>query len=245
MVVLKSLLFSQYDELVFGFATKVNVKSSSPFEFNLSLTVGDEQTAVEVRREEFFSSLGLSKKVALQKQIHSDKVVYVEHSGVMGVCDALITDKPDLGLAVSTADCTAIFLYHPGRKVIAGIHSGWRGTANRILEKTLIKLRTEFKVNPEGLIAYIAPSISQQNYEVGKEVAQNFETRYLIPKGEKYLLDVAKINYDILRNFEVQSKNIQLSSLCSYGWKEMFHSYRRDGNASGRSLGVIAMKGNS
>ncbi|MFA4922717.1 MAG: laccase domain-containing protein [Ignavibacteriaceae bacterium] len=56
-------------------------------------------------------------------------------------------------------------------------------------------------------------------------------------------LYVAKINYDILRKFEVRKENIQLSTLCSYEWKSLFHSYRRDGKLSGRALGVLAMKG--
>ena len=131
----------------------------------------------------------------------------------------------------------------PKRKVIAGIHSGWRGTSLKILEKTLLKLKSDYKADPREIIAYLGPSISQKNYEVGNEVAQYFDKEYLEPKGEKFLLDVSKINYDILRKFEVRKENIQLSTLCSFGWNSLFHSYRRDGKLSGRTLGVLAMKG--
>jgi len=196
-----------------------------------------------MNRQNFFRSLGLENRVATQNQIHSDKIVYVDNPGNQGEADAMITDKPNLGLAISTADCTSIFLYEPKRKIIAGVHSGWRGTSLRILEKTMTKLEDDFHADPKEIFAYISPSIHQKNYEVGEEVAAHFDAKYSLPHGEKFLLDVAKINYDILRKFGVRKENIQISSLCSYDWKSLFHSYRRDGNISGRSLGVIALKG--
>ncbi|MFA6980328.1 MAG: peptidoglycan editing factor PgeF [Ignavibacteriaceae bacterium] len=245
MVILKSLIFNGCKNISFGLATKIDDITVSPFGFNLSLTVGDDNKRVEEDRERFFRELGLENKVATQHQMHSDKIVFVDHAGDQGESDAMITDKPGLGLAISTADCVPIFLYEPKRKIIAGIHSGWRGTSLKILEKTIIKLENEFAANPKGFVCYIAPSISQKNYEVGEDVAKYFDEKYLYPKGTKFLLDAAKINYDILRKFEVKKENIQLSSLCSFEWKSMLHSFRRDGNLSGRSLGVLAMKGNS
>ncbi len=243
MVILKSLVLNGCQNIIFGLAAKIDGRTNSSFGFNLSLTVGDDNQRVESDRQRFFKSLGLEGKVATQNQIHGDKIIFVDKPGNQGESDAMITDKPNLGLAISTADCASIFLFEPKRKVIAGVHSGWRGTSLRILEKTILKLEKEFKVNPNELIAYLGPSISQKNYEVGEEVARHFDEKYLKPKGEKFLLDVAKINYDILCKFEVRKENIQLSTLCSYEWNALFHSYRRDGKLSGRTLGVLAMKG--
>ncbi len=42
----------------------------------------------------------------------------------------------------------------------------------------------------------------------------------------------------------VKRTNIQVSGLCSYEYENLLHSYRRDGQKSGRALGVIAMKEN-
>lgn len=245
MVILKSLLFNGCKNLSFGLATKIDEKTDSPFGFNLSLTVGDDNNRVEEDRQRFFRELGIENKVATQHQIHGDKIIFVDHPGDQGESDAMITDKPGIGLAISTADCVSIFLYEPKRKIIAGVHSGWKGTALQILEKTMTNLVDEFNVNPKDILSYIGPSISKRNYEVGGDVARHFNQKYMEPKGEKFLLDVAKINYDILRKFEVKKENIQLSSLCSFEWSTLLHSFRRDGNLSGRSLGVLAMKGNS
>ena len=38
--------------------------------------------------------------------------------------------------------------------------------------------------------------------------------------------------------------NIQVSKLCSYEYSNLLHSYRREGEKSGRAIGVIALKGN-
>ena len=146
-------------------------------------------------------------------------------------------------MAVSVADCVPILLYDPVKKIIAGVHSGWRGTEKKILLKTLKELKNYGSL-PENLVAYIGPSISKNVYEVGKEVAEFFDEKYLEQKGEKFLLDVASVNFDILLDAGVKKNNIQLSSLCTFAMKDVLHSYRRDGNKSGRSYAVIALREN-
>ncbi|MCL5027722.1 MAG: peptidoglycan editing factor PgeF [Bacteroidetes bacterium] len=243
MLILKSLVFKKNPEIIFGFSTKVGANREAPYFFNVSKSVGDDKKIVDENRLLFFNSLGMElNNIALQKQIHSDKIIYVTKGGVCGESDAMITDKINLGLAISTADCAAIFLYDKKRKIIAAVHSGWRGTKKRILHKTLLTLSNAFQSKPENILAYIAPSINQKNYEVGEEVAKHFENKYLIPSGKKYLLDVAQTNYDILINFGVKSYNIQASSLCSFEMNQLLHSYRRDGQQSGRAFGIIAMR---
>jgi YfiH family protein len=243
MLILKAQIFQQFPEIIFGFSSKIGADRDAPFYFNVSDSVGDDENIVSQNRKLFFNTLGLKpENVALQRQVHGDKVTYVEGGGVCGESDAMFTDRNGLGLAVSTADCTAIFLYDKKNKVIAGIHSGWRGTSKKILKKTLERLEEKYGTSPTDLSAYLGPSICQSNYEVGEEVAGQFDKKYHVPLKGKYFLDVSQVNYDILLNFGVKSKNIQLSSLCSFELKDFLHSYRRDGLKSGRALGVIAMR---
>ncbi len=243
MLVIKPNIFKKYSEIVFGFSTKIGAERTTPYFFNLSQSVGDDKTIVNENRKLFFKSLNLEpESIALQRQIHSDLITYVSAGGEFGESDALITDKKNVGLAVSSADCAAIFMFDSKKKIIAAVHSGWRGTQKKILLKTLQKLKEDFNSNPEDLIAYICPSISQKNYEVGKEVAGLFDEKYVIPKGEKFLLGVSRANFDMLINFGVPKNNIQASTLCSYEMNNILHSYRRDGLRSGRALGVISIK---
>jgi len=244
MYILKPYIFNNYPEIIFGFSTMMSSDSKSPYYFNLSYSVGDDKNLVDKRRKDFFEEIGLSlESVGFQRQIHSDIIQAIGCSGDNGASDALITSKINLGLAITVADCTPIFIYDNKNKVIAAVHSGWQGTEFKILLKTLVKLQKEFSSNPENMIVYIGPSISQVNYEVGKEVAEKFDLNFFKTKGEKYLLDVSGINYQILLDFGVPKNQIQKSELCSYEFSTLLHSYRRDGNLSGRSLGVIAIKG--
>ncbi|MHB8852245.1 MAG: peptidoglycan editing factor PgeF [Ignavibacteriaceae bacterium] len=243
MIIIKSQIFNTSPEIIFGFSTKVGAGRNNPFYFNMSHSVGDDKNIVEENRALFFQALGLKREnIALQKQVHGEEITYVKGGGIYDDSDAMITDKKNIGLAVSTADCAAIFLYDTKHKVIAGIHSGWRGTEKKILLKTLHKLKDDFNTSAPELIAYIAPAISQMNYEIGKEVAVLFDNKYLLENGAKFLLDVSQINYDILVNFGLPKNNIQISKLCSFRSENLLHSYRREGLHSGRALGVIAMK---
>jgi YfiH family protein len=243
MVIIKSLLLNQYEEIIFGLSTKIGADRKPPYYFNVSTSVGDDEKIVKENRELFFQELGLkTAEVAIQRQVHGDKINYVDKGGLFGESDALITNKKKLGLAISTADCTPIFIFDKKNKIIAAVHSGWRGTEKKILLKVLNKLKEDYNSFPEELIVYIGPSICQKNYEVGKEVAEKFEQKYLLPRGEKYLLDVSGINYDILRDFKIPEENIQLSSYCTFEMKYLLHSYRRDGQHSGRAIGIIAMR---
>ncbi len=243
MLILKSYLLSKYPDLVFGFSTKVGLNRKAPYYFNLSKSVGEDENLVAENRRSFFSTLGLDhENIVFQKQVHSDIVTYVVKRGICGESDAVITNKKGLGLAVSTADCVPVFLYDPRNKVIAGIHSGWKGTQKKILFKTLQKLKTNFNCSPEELAAYIGPSICRDYYEVGEEVASQFDSIYLLKRNNKVYLDLPGANYDMMLDFGMRENNIQMSSLCTYEMKSLLHSYRRDGIKSGRAIGVIAMK---
>lgn len=245
MLIIKPFIFHQFTEIVFGFSTKFGHNAKPPFFFNLSYNVGDKIETVNTNRKIFFKELGLNNKmVSYQKQIHDDFIREVNSSGNCGESDALITAKKNLALAISSADCPAIFIYDPKEKVIAAVHSGWRGTEKQILRKTIIRLKNDFHSDVTNLICYIGPSISQQNYEVSEEVAQKFEKEFVIKKETKFFLDLAGANYKMLIDERVKKVNIQVSTLCSYEYENLLHSYRRDGNKSGRALGIIAMKDN-
>lgn len=243
MIIIRSSIFNRFNNIIFGFSTKVGLNRVAPFYWNMSFSIGDNDENVTENRIAFFNELGLTdKEVAFQKQVHSDKIMSVANPGINGESDALITTKKGLGLAISSADCAAIFIYDQQNKLIAAVHSGWRGTAQKILHKTLSILSVRYTSKPENLFAYIAPSISQKNYEVGKEVAVKFDSKYIRAVGNKFYLNVAAANYDMLIKFGIPRLNIQRSNLCSYALDNLLHSYRLGGNESGRALGVIAMK---
>lgn len=245
MLIIKPFIYNRYSEIVCGFSTKLGPNVNPPYYFNMSYSVGDKKEIVDSNRKIFFTELGLRvNKVSYQKQVHEDNIKEVNTYGNCGESDALITTKKNLGLAISSADCPAIFIYDPVKKIIAAVHSGWRGTEKKILQKTINRLETDYNSSASDLVCYIAPSISKNNYEVGKEVADKFDDKFVIRRENKYFLDLSGANYKMMIDEGVKKVNIQVSNLCSYEYENLLHSYRRDGKKSGRALAVIAMKEN-
>ena len=246
MLIIKPFIFNQFPEIIFGFSTRFGPNVKLPYYFNLSFSVGDEKGIVDSNRNLFFNELGLNEEmVSYQKQVHEDKINSVSSSGSCGESDALITTTKNLGLAISSADCPAIFIYDTVQKVIAAVHSGWRGTEKKILLKTIKKLKTDFNSDALNLICYIGPSISQKNYEVQEDVALKFDSEFVVKNENKFYLNLSGANYKMLIDEGVKKVNIQLSGLCTYGYENLLHSYRREGVKSGRALGLIAMKENA
>lgn len=243
MDMVKSTLLGRFSNIIFGFSTKIGLNRQNPYWFNMSLTVGDDRQKVLENRETFYNQLGLStSQIAIQKQIHSDIITTVEKPGLIGESDAMITAKTSLGLAVSSADCVPVFIYDCEDQIIAGVHSGWRGTQKQILRKTIETLCKNFNSKKENLFFYIGPSISQINYEVGEEVSAQFHEKYSLRKDGKIFLNVLQANIDMIYSTGISSKQIEVSPLCSYNEKDLLHSFRRDKEKSGRALGIIAMR---
>lgn len=243
MFIIKPYIFNSFPEIVSGVSTKSGLHRHPPYYFNLSFNVNDDIKNVEENRNAFLKSLGIdSKQVAFQNQVHSDIISIVESPGNCGESDALITSCPDVALAVTIADCTPVLIYDKRNKIIAAVHSGWRGAASQIVTKTLMKMNQIFKSDCRDLVAYLGPSISGNNYEVGKDVADLFDKNYILKSGNKTMLDVQAINYNLMIEFGVPENNIQKSCLCTFQFKDLLHSYRRDGDSSGRSLAVIMMR---
>lgn len=86
--------------------------------------------------------------------------------------DALITDRPQIALALNFADCVPIIFYDPIKKAAAAAHAGWRGTAAKIGPKTVKKMAENFGSKPEDIIALIGPAIGKCCFEVGEDVKE-------------------------------------------------------------------------
>jgi YfiH family protein len=194
--ILKVPSLSRLTWLVHGFSTvsggsstlerNRDGKKSSTSEpvLNLGFTEWDARDAVFANRKKFYSAVGAVKmRPTGLKQIHSDVVHVVgreafpegEHA-LKG--DALITRERGVLLTVQTADCIPILLADEKNRAVAAIHSGWRGTVQRIAEKTLGRMRMEFGTHSEDVVAAIGPGIGSCCYEVGHEVVQEFATKF-------------------------------------------------------------------
>ena len=193
------------------------------------------------------------KSIIRPHQRHTDSVEIVE-SDVQKFenVDGLITNKKYLNLVLSFADCTPILLYDPINKVIANIHSGWRGTVKKIGKKAAKKMISNFNTKPENIIACIGPCIGKCHFEVDEEVKNIFENTFsyfnrnfdiIEKRNGKYLIDTTLINKLILQEVGIKEKNIIESGICTYCNSDCMHSYRANGNQVGtNNIAVLGLK---
>ena len=242
LIIIQSEIFKKFSGLVFGFSTKKGGVSPAPLYLNLSYSVGDDPEYVKANRKLFFDKLGIPEdRVTFQRQIHSSEVNYSGSPTFFDGCDAIYTDKKNIFLTVSTADCIPVFVYSPEKNIVAGIHAGWKGTSGQIVFKTIQRLNREFSLKNDSLHAFIGPGICSEHYEVGAEVAGLFDESEKKQKGHKFHLDLKKANFNQLIKSGLNDFNIEVSDHCTFCNPALFHSYRRDGEKAGRMLGVIGM----
>ena len=84
--------------------------------------------------------------------------------------DALYTRDRHLWLWSFHADCCPVLLYCRDQKIVAAIHSGWKGTVNEIVGKVTKHFITHENCNPQMIYAYIGPSIEQRNFEAKDDI---------------------------------------------------------------------------
>ncbi|MCI0472125.1 MAG: peptidoglycan editing factor PgeF [Ignavibacteria bacterium] len=245
-IFIKPKIFEKFENVVCAVSTRYSGNDDvHPFYFNLSYKVGDKSENVKLNRDRLFGALGIDgNKVTYQNQTHSVKHNYVNEPSFFKDSDALFTDIPENYLAVSVADCVPVFLFEPEKKIISAVHSGWRGTHAKILTETMLTFKKMFNINYEDVIAYIGPCISLKNYEVSKEVYDMFRSEVKEIRNDKYYVDLRNDNYLQLKELGVKPENIEVTEFCTYENPELFHSYRRDKDKSGRMLGIIGLKEN-
>lgn len=165
--------------------------------------------------------------------------------------DALIANLVDCPIAVRTADCVPILLYDPIKKVVAAVHSGWRGTVLKIVGKVIGKMQESFGFNPNDLHAVIGPSISASCFSVHDDVRSAFENASF-PMGDicnlygsdTYLIDLWKANQWLLETSGVKPTNIHVSEICTFVHHDEFYSARYEhDNKCGCNINIIRMKG--
>jgi len=162
--------------------------------------------------------------------------------------DALITNLKSVCIGITTADCVPLTLYDKKLKVVAAAHAGWRGTQQRIVQKTIHKMTTGFGTHPEDVFVHIGPSISGEVYNVGKEVVAAFgnegfdlNTIFEERNGEIYL-DLWKCNFLQITESDIPESQIEIAGICTFSRHEDFFSARRLGIKSGRMYSGIFLK---
>jgi polyphenol oxidase len=164
---------------------------------SVGLTHAPDPAPVLASRRAFARALGIdSEPVTTVGAVHGSTVARVDEPQevVQGV-DGLVTDRRGLALFATFADCYPILLWDSRSRCAGLAHAGWRGTAAGVAKAAVKAMRDEYGSSPEDIQAGIGPGICGRCYEVGGEVAGQFDPRFVSRgAGDRFLLDLAAAN---------------------------------------------------
>lgn len=173
-------------------------------------------------------------RFATASQVHGSRIVVHgdDWEGWLRVDQAdghLAVDR-GTGMAVTVADCVPVFLAHPSG-AIALLHSGWRGTAARIVEQGIAALAHRGLPASE-LRLHLGPAVCGRCYEVSPDVyAQLTGSRPDRPTT----VDLRSLIAEHARAAGV--RHISSSPSCTRCDNDRFYSHRA--GDQGRQLGVM------
>ena len=189
-------------------------------------------------------------KIILLYQVHSAKFIHIKkmpQKKIIG--DALITKNRNLPIGILTADCAPILLLDRNKKIIAAVHSGWKGAYKNIITKVLKKF-IKLGSNKKDIIAVIGPAISQKSYEVGEEFKDKFISKskknrvFFKYKRNKIYFDLTNFIYNQLISFGISK--IDVIRKDTFDKKNNFFSARRSIKKNepdyGRNISVIMLR---
>ena len=257
--------FSGFPELVHAFSTRRGGVSEGIYStMNFRFGIGDTDDNVRENYRRIFEALGIPQGAEVfTQQTHTTnvRVATAEDRGT-GIMrdvpytdiDGLVTDVPGLALTIFTSDCVPVYLYDPVRKAIGVCHAGWRGTVGGISAKTAELMKDTYGCDPANIHAVIGPSIGPECFEVGEEVAAEFEKAF----GESVILrrepagtqeeqprphvDLWLANKLSLMSAGLTREHISVCGLCSMCHPDIVFSHRATAGRRGSNIGILMMK---
>lgn len=239
-----------------GFSTRQGgVSTGHLASLNLGVTRGDSPENVAENYRRFCGAIGADPaRSVLSSQVHETTVrLCTEADAGKGLlhtrdynADALITNIPDLPIAVFSADCGILLLRDPVHNAVGAIHAGWRGCAAGIVEKTVQAMTHHFSTDPGQLLAAIGPCIGPCCFETDGDVPAAMEAAlgsdaapYLRKNGQKWHVDLGGLNRQWLLRTSVPADRIDLCGICTACHPELFWSHRKMGEARGLQAAMI------
>jgi YfiH family protein len=219
---------------------------------NLGINRGDKPENVRENYRRLAKIIGCDRFV-FANQRHTANILHVTSRNVRNdvfdpadyVADGLVTNEKNIALVVFTADCVPVLL--EGENVIAAVHAGWRGTSLGIAAKAV----REMGCRPDGIKAYIGPSIGSCCYETDKDVPEAMTAlmggealpfiKPSVDRPEKFYVDLKNLNRRQLELAGVKSENIEVSKECTHCLHEKYWSHRYTKGVRGSMCGVIVM----
>lgn len=239
-------LLAKFPEVIHGISTRAYG--------NMSLYRQEANKTIK-NREYFLSEMKVQlEELIVPEMIHGSKVMAVgeqeqgrgakeKDSDIKGA-DGLITEKKNLFLLVTAADCLPVLAYDPVLQIVAAAHCGWRGIIGGIIDELINKFRN-FGSEEQNLVIGIGPGICQRHFTVKKDVLKQFLDKYpqaVLVRNKDGYVDLRKAILKDLKKNGLLRQNIEIAKLCPVCQNGIFGSYRLEKEKAPTSAAVIGMR---
>jgi len=259
-----------------GITTKVGGVSKAPYAYmNTNFFSNDNHEDVMTNIKMAIDSLQMSAKtIVATRQVHGVNILNITEDFNMSTLkqvdtagtaldnfkvyiaegfDGLMTNRDDVILMTFYADCVPILFYDSNRHVVMALHSGWRGTQQRFVEKAIDAMSFNYGCMSHDLKVGIGQSAGVCCYEIDRPVVDAFGEQFdqatlkkhLIQKSdEKYHIDLKRLNEGMLLKKGIKAKNIAINLECTICHPERYHSHRyHQGGPRGSMSAFMQLKG--
>ena len=211
--------------------------------FNPAAHVGDNADHVALCRRLLHKEIGDERPLLWLNQTHGARVQQ-EYQSDTPEADAALASSSEYACVVLTADCLPVLLCNRQGTQVAVAHAGWRGLAGGVLEATVAAMNCD----PDDILVWLGPAISNAQFEVGPEVYGAFvavhpDTADAFDHSPYRLVHYMADLYRLAR-FRLEALGIHHISgghFCT-ACESRFYSYRRDNGNTGRMASVIWIK---
>ena len=236
---------------------------------NTALHVGDDPAKVVSSRQAISRKLGFPFEAwTCAEQVHGNEVKVVsreiagsgryDRESAIQHTDALVTNEPDILLAMFFADCVPLYFYDPITRSLGLAHAGWKGTVADVAARTVETMGEAFGAKPSDIRAAIGPSIGGCCYEVDEAVLKHVRPvmdplpeceeperirRVVEPSQDgRARLDLKLLNRHLMIKAGILPSRIEMTSWCTGCRTDLFFSHRTERGNTGRMMSWIGRK---
>ena len=246
------------DRFQAAFSTRLGgVSEGGCASLNLGLSRGDKPEALRENYRRFCRATELPpERMVLSQQTHTTNILQADASlAGQGLdkprsyhdIDGLLTREKQLPLVTFYADCTPLLFYAADKNIAAAAHAGWRGTVAD-MAGTMVRRLQSLGSQPRHIYAAIGPSAGPCCYQVDEGTAAYFRRidpstlRPDLRVSGRYLADMWRANYLLLRRAGLPEENIAVSGLCTLCHGELFFSHRLQGGERGAMAAMVMLR---
>ncbi|MCP4020670.1 MAG: peptidoglycan editing factor PgeF [Desulfobacteraceae bacterium] len=239
------------DGIEHGIFSRFGGISEGPFDsLNIGLNSGDEVSSIQMNRKLIIEKMGINPLIFLdQKHGTTIKILKNEDNDLSEIfepgkeiytADGIITDITGISIVIQVADCQSVMMYDPENKIIANIHSGWRGSIANIIGKCVDEMISEFNCDPRNIYVGISPSLGPCCAEFIKYKDEIPEEFWKFKSNDSNNFDFWAISVDQLIQKGIKKEHIENMNKCTKCNSDIFFSFRKE-KTTGRFACVISM----